>query len=188
MEDTKKIFWWSFAGTLFLIFGGSIIHFAYELSGYNPFVGLLASVNESVWEHLKLGFTSLFIFSLVEYWFVRKKVNNYIIAKAAGILILQLFIIVFFYGYNFFIEENLFLDILSYIIGCILCQVVAYKICTTQKLSKILSVISTLFLFGQLFVLMCFTYYPPKLNIFLEEDSGRYGTEWGYEREEYHEH
>ena len=124
----KRIANWTVIGAFALIFGGALLHFVYEWSGYNPLVGFFASVNESVWEHLKLGFTSLLLFSLVEYWFVRRDVNNYLIAKAAGLLALQLFIIIFFYAYNLFIPENLILDIISYVIGCILCQIIIYKI------------------------------------------------------------
>jgi hypothetical protein len=188
VNNVNKIRNWSIAGAFALIFGGSLIHFAYELSGFNPFVAFFASVNESVWEHLKLGFTSLLLFSLVEYWFVRRDVKNYIIAKSAGILALQLFIILFFYGYNLFLEENLILDIISYVIGCILCQIVIYRIYIAGKLPAYLTILCSLFLLAHLAVLMYFTFYPPKLGIFLEDHSGRYGTEWEFEGEENHEH
>ena len=37
-----------------LFFAGTLFHFGFRLSGELFFVGLLAPVNESVWEHFKL--------------------------------------------------------------------------------------------------------------------------------------
>ena len=43
------------AGVPVLFLAGTLIHFLYGLSGEFFLVGLLAPVNESVWEHLKLA-------------------------------------------------------------------------------------------------------------------------------------
>jgi len=45
-----------FASTAAVVSCGSLLHFAWEWSGQNWFVGLFAAINESVWEHLKLAF------------------------------------------------------------------------------------------------------------------------------------
>ncbi len=41
---------------LFVIVLGTLMHFMYNWSGKHPFAGLIAPVNESVWEHMKLLF------------------------------------------------------------------------------------------------------------------------------------
>jgi hypothetical protein len=43
-----------YLGILFISLLGSLIHFLYDLSGKSLLVGLIAPINESVWEHLKL--------------------------------------------------------------------------------------------------------------------------------------
>ncbi|MEM4188473.1 MAG: DUF6512 family protein, partial [Candidatus Hadarchaeum sp.] len=58
----KKLFYWTIAGTFFIIFFGSFLHFAFELSGNFRPLALIAAVNESTWEHLKLAFWPAFIF------------------------------------------------------------------------------------------------------------------------------
>ncbi|MCW4022413.1 MAG: DUF6512 family protein [archaeon] len=40
---------------------------------FNPFVGAFSAVNESVWEHLKLGFWPLILYTAIEYWKIKNK-------------------------------------------------------------------------------------------------------------------
>ena len=44
------------AGILCVSILGTLLHFTYRWSGRNPLIGLIAPVNESVWEHMKLLF------------------------------------------------------------------------------------------------------------------------------------
>ena len=46
------------AGILCVSILGTLLHFTYRWSGRNPLIGLIAPVNESVWEHMKLLFFS----------------------------------------------------------------------------------------------------------------------------------
>lgn len=48
----KNIFW----GILFINLFGILLHFLYDFSGKVLIVGIFAPINESIWEHLKLGF------------------------------------------------------------------------------------------------------------------------------------
>jgi len=52
----KPILIFELLGIVFIVLVGSALHFTFELSGDNPLVGVFSAVNESVWEHLKLGF------------------------------------------------------------------------------------------------------------------------------------
>ncbi len=179
-RETRKIaVRWQVIGAFFLLSVGSLLHFTYEWSGYSPIVGIFSAVNESVWEHLKLGFWSLGFYSLIEYWYIRYKVNNFFAAKAVGILVLQLFIVGFFYSYTALTKsEILFLDILSYVIGVVLCQVVSFKILTAKKLANAASMAGLVFIMLHGFVLTVFTFTPPHLPIFMDHNTGKYGTTW----------
>lgn len=52
-------------GILFVSVLGVLMHFVYEWSGSNRFVGLFAPINESTWEHMKLLF---FPCSYMDFW------------------------------------------------------------------------------------------------------------------------
>ena len=54
------------AGILFTLIIGTLLHFTYEWSGENPFVALYSPVNESVWEHLKLLFFPVLLYTFFE--------------------------------------------------------------------------------------------------------------------------
>lgn len=61
-------------GMVFIILLGSLFHFTFELSDFNPVVGAFSAVNESVWEHLKLGFWPFG--NLHCYWILENKRQN----------------------------------------------------------------------------------------------------------------
>lgn len=55
-------------GAIFTIFLGTLLHFTYQWSGKNNLVAIFSAVNESTFEHLKLLFTPMLIFSIFEYF------------------------------------------------------------------------------------------------------------------------
>jgi hypothetical protein len=119
----KSVLIWELSGIVFLIVVGSLLHFTFDWSNRLPLVGVFSAVNESVWEHLKLGFWSLLLFSSIEYWFIRHGTNNFLLAKSLGIVILQGVILSVFYTYTMFTSEPILaIDISSYILGCVLCR------------------------------------------------------------------
>ncbi|MDX1799102.1 MAG: DUF6512 family protein [Candidatus Lokiarchaeia archaeon] len=167
---------WEIIGILFITFLGSFLHFLFELSGYIPLVGAIAAVNESVWEHLKLGFWPLVLFSLIEYRFVRKDTNNFIIAKTVAAFIIPVVIIVFFYTYTSILGTDLlFLDIFSFVLSIVIAQLVSYKILTLDKISNTYSIVSmiSLIVLGVMFIV--FTYFPPYFPLFEDPITNSYG-------------
>jgi hypothetical protein len=68
-------------GIIFIIVLGSNLHFTFEWSGSQAVVGVFSAVNESVWEHLKLGFWPAVVFALIEFKYLKKLTNNFLFAK-----------------------------------------------------------------------------------------------------------
>jgi hypothetical protein len=172
----KKILIWEIIGIVFISLLGSFMHFLFEISGSWPPIGAIAAVNESVWEHLKLGYWPLIFFALIEYKFIKEEINNFALAKFVGSLLIIGVIIVFFYSYTAILGEDLLiLDILSFILSIVIAQLVSYKILTIKQLRKSISIISLigLVILGFLFIL--FTYFPPHIPLFQDAVSGGYG-------------
>lgn len=181
VERTFKqyIFRWQIFGFLFLVIGGSLLHFIYEWSGYSSMVAIFSAANESVWEHLKLGFWALVLYSIIEYWFIKGKTKMYFLAKAAGIFSMQIFIVIFFYSYTAIIHrEILALDIGSYVLGSFFCQIISYKILINEKKNAIANAVGISLLLLHGFSLIIFTFIPPKLPIFMDSNTGQYGIDW----------
>ena len=176
MDKRRHIFFYELAGIVFIIVFGSILHFTFEWSGNQAIVGVFSAVNESVWEHLKLGFWPAMVFALIEFKYLKKSTNNFLFAKTVGIYLIPVIIIVLFYSYTAILGESiLVIDILTFVIAVIVGQLVSYRLLTGKTLSYNLDRVSliALLLLGLAFVL--FTFYPPRLAMFQDPITGEYG-------------
>ncbi|MFX1456035.1 MAG: DUF6512 family protein [Promethearchaeota archaeon] len=172
----RKVLIWEIAGIVFITIVGSLFHFVFEWTGNWAPIGGFFAVNESVWEHLKLPFWSLFIFALIEYPFIRKNSENFIIGKASAVLISITTILLTFYSYtSIFQVELLIVDILSFVIGVIIGQIISYQIIIRNSFSNWYKNISWIVLFGLGIIFIVFTYIPPHLPLFLDSNTGLYG-------------
>ena len=173
--DYSKIKKWEIVGVFWIIIVGSLLHFTYEWSGKSPIVAIFSPVNESVWEHLKLGYFALLFFILIEYWFIRDETSSFFLAKSIGILSMNLFIVIIFYSYTWVTKEpNLFIDIGSFVVGAIICQVISMKIMKTS-VSKTSNTIGLILFILMGCILILFTFYTPRLPIFMDSNSKKYG-------------
>ncbi|MDH5450076.1 MAG: DUF6512 family protein [Candidatus Bathyarchaeota archaeon] len=82
---------------------------------------------------------------------------------------------VIFYSYTIFAEENLIIDVLSFIFAVIIGQLVSYKLLTFKKLSKNLKLISLVALVILALAFVVFTFYPPQIQLFQDPNTGEYG-------------
>jgi len=174
--ERKFAFGYELAGIVFIVIVGSMLHFTFELSGHQPVVGVFSAVNESVWEHLKLGFWPALVWALFEYRSIRESTNNFFFAKTVGIYLIPIVIPILFYSYTAVIGESvLVIDILTFVVAVIVGQLVSYKLLTYGKLPDMLNNISlvALVLLGVAFVL--FTFHPPHLSLFRDPVTGEYG-------------
>ena len=174
--ERKSIFGYELAGIVFIVIIGSMLHFTFELSGHQPIVGVFSAVNESVWEHLKLGFWPALVWVLSEYRSIKKSTNNFFFAKTIGIYLIPFVIPILFYSYTAILGESvLVIDILTFVVAVIVGQLVSCKLLTYGKLPDMLNKISlvALILLGVAFML--FTFYPPHLPLFRDPVTGEYG-------------
>ena len=162
---------------LFCLILGTLLHFTYEWSGENLFVGSFSAVNESVWEHLKLAFYPMLIAAIIEYFFVKNIANNYVEAKTIGIFTAISFIVVAFFTYSGIIGTSIIaIDILLFIISIILGEYVAYKLMKRNDESTVATTSLSIIILA--FLLLCFvifTYLPPEVNLFRDVTTGVYG-------------
>ena len=82
-----KISIWQFFGFGFTSLFGTLLHFLYEWTGKNNFTALFSGVNESTWEHMKLLFFPLLIFSIIEYYIFGRNETYYWCIKLTGTIL-----------------------------------------------------------------------------------------------------
>jgi hypothetical protein len=176
----KSLFRWELGGIGVVILAGSLLHFIYELSGYWHPMGIIGAVNESLWEHLKLGFWPAIFYSFIEYPILKKKPKNFVIGRTACILIIPLSIIILFYTYTGILGQHYFImDIAIFILSVVVGGICSYWIMIQGRgLSQWNLVCGTLVvilavLFG------VFTFSPPHLSLFQDPLTGGYGIYFG---------
>jgi hypothetical protein len=172
----KSVLRWELGGIVFIVVVGSLLHFAFEWSGRAIPIAPIAAVNESVWEHLKLGFWPALVYAALEYSRFGKSANNFFFAKTLGIYLIPITIVVFYYAYTAMLGHGpLIVDIAIFIVAVIVGQLVSYKLLTANSLSKRLNRFApiALAILGVLFVL--FTFYPPQIPLFKDSVTGGYG-------------
>jgi len=165
MKNKDLIFNFQIFSFIFVSILGTLLHFTYEWSNNNEFIGIFSAINESTWEHLKLIFFPMLIITIIGYFSIGKTVPNFLCAKTLGILTSILFTITFFYTYTGILGTNIdFINILTFIIAVLLGEYVAYKLmlsnftCYKNLAVLILSILLLCFII--------FTYNPLKIGLF----------------------
>jgi hypothetical protein len=176
MTVKKKILRWELGGIVFIVVVGSVLHFVFEWSGGAIPVAPFAAVNESVWEHLKLGFWPALVYAVLEYFRFGKSANNFPFAKTLGIYLIPITIVVLYYLYTAILGHGLLIvDIAIFVVAVIVGQLVSYRLLIASPLPERLNRFAPIALavLGILFVL--FTFYPPQIPLFKDSVTGGYG-------------
>ena len=112
----KKLKYFTVVGGAAVLALGAAAHFFYEWSGNNFFVGMFSPVNESVWEHMKLAFFPMLLFSFAANLFLKKDYPGAASSALCGALLSTALIPVIFYTYSGVLGYNSLLpDILTFV-------------------------------------------------------------------------
>jgi len=160
-------------GVIAITIISSLLHFGFEFFGKIKWTAIVFAVNESVWEHLKIGFFAALIYYILEYFIYGNKFTNFFPAKVIDLLLIPFLTALFFYGYTYFLDDNLILDIMTLVLSIIIAQIVGYKITLSKK--KLPNRIFLITLIILLIIFPLFTFYPPKINLFYDFAHKRYG-------------
>ena len=96
----RKLFFWELGGFLFTGAVGTLLHFVYECSGGSLLAACVSAVNESTWEHMKLLFVPLFLFSVAQVCLLGRNYPNLLAVRALSTLMGAALIPVLFYTYT----------------------------------------------------------------------------------------
>lgn len=164
----KELRNYTIAGILFVLAAGTLSHFIYEWTGENTLAGLFVPVNESTWEHMKLIFFPMLLYSFFLKHKLESKFPCITSALPFGILCGTLLIPVLFYTYTGILGFHVFfLDLATFFFSVLLAFYAVFRLsssCCIQKFSPALY--GLLCLFFLCFLL--FSYFPPNIGIFAE--------------------
>lgn len=170
--NLKKFKVISIIGCFLLAF---LTHFLYDWFP-NRIFSIFFPVNESIWEHMKMLFTTILLYELIEFIILKIKnikVNNFLFASfTSAILSIPIYLIMFlpiFYK----IGEKMIITLIIMLITIIIIQIIHYKIINYKELhlgiSALILIIVTYIVMGIL------TYYPPETDLFFDPKDEKYG-------------
>ena len=91
---------WQTAGFVFTSVLGTLLHFLFDWCGQSALAALFSAVNESIWEHMKLLYYPMLLFSFVEYRAFGTQFPHFWCVKFWGLLLGLTLIPVLYYTYT----------------------------------------------------------------------------------------
>ena len=153
-----------------------LFHFMYEWWP-NVVTSIFFSVNESIWEHMKIFVSAILVWGLVDKFLLDKfniYYNNHFFSTVlTSILSIALYLIIYLPLYKIF-GETMFISIGLMLLVYAFMAYVSYKILSENELNinkvfLIIVIIVTYVSFGLL------TYKPPKYFLFYDTNKKKYG-------------
>lgn len=170
----KKIKIWGVILAFVFCFG---LHFLYDFLP-NFLTSVIAPVNESIWEHMKILFGSIMLSSVVQKIIAHQKkleFNNLFFSNFVGALLaIPIFLIIYLPIY-YIIFENMVVSITVMFVTLVISQIISYKIMEKEPLH--LEKLTILLVFLVYLVFGIFTYYPLENDLFYDKKNEVYGIE-----------
>lgn len=168
-EDYKNYKKRMLIGIVLVAVVGTISHFVYNLTGQNNFVGLFFPVNETPWEHMKLAFFPMLMFTLIIGSMEEDRSTCRKAALMIGTLAATWFIPVLYYSYSGMLGyRKAWIDISTYYISLMLSVLLMLHIIKRigdRECPTGIGILKLLLLV-QGIAFMIFTYKPLDLGIF----------------------
>ena len=171
----RNISLWQFVGFSLSSLLGTILHFLYEWTGKSELAALISGVNESTWEHMKLLYFPLFAFAVVQSFFFKGN-SNFWCVKLRGILTGLILIPLIFYTYNGVIGKSPdWINISIFFISAAAVFIYETRLLKRRNIrcKNPRTAFLIICLIGLSFIL--FTFKTPRLGIFLDPVTGKYG-------------
>ena len=154
---------------------GTLSHFLYDMTKHNKIVGLFTAVNESTWEHIKIGITPTIVWGLVD-GYIYGANPNYFLAKFVSLIVIIVLIPVLFYVYKWlFKKNNEVINVLIFYLVIVISQYLFNYLISVQPINYLGQYLSCIGICVILACDMIFTLVPGKNFIFKDPISNEYG-------------
>lgn len=164
-------------GAAFMVFAGSALHFAFDWTGGWWPMAVVAAVNESVWEHLKLAFWPGALWAVAAPVPAELSRSDLLVAKGLSLPVTAALIVTIFSSYTAILGRNLLpLDIGTFVLAIVVGQALSAAILSWGAVYGFVARRVGLALFAiQLAAYGLLTFFPPDHWLFIETKSGLRG-------------
>ncbi len=156
-----------YIGFIFTSIAGTLLHFAYDWSNQSIFLAPFSAINESIWEHMKLLFFPMFVFAMIEYYFMGNEYDNFWCIKLLGITLGLLLIPTLYYTYTgaFGIMID-FINISIFFLTAAIVYSAETRLFENGKTCRISSRTAFIILCLIALSFVVFTFFPPRIPLF----------------------
>lgn len=151
---------------------GTLGHFVFSWTNSILFA-LFFPINESIFEHMKLTFFPFLFVGLFRYTKLEK--NKYFLKLVISSLIGTICIPILYYFYTSFIESSPIINIIIFIISCVVQEFIFYKLMNSDKEYSIGNPEGIISIFTISLAFIVFTFYPPRFELFKDPNDLTYG-------------
>lgn len=153
-----------------------LTHFLYDFFP-NPVFSIFFPVNESIWEHMKMLYTTILIYGIIEYFIFKKfnyKYNNFLLSIfLKSIISIPIYLVIFLpFYYNF--GENMLITFTILFLTIVLVNYIGYKIQQSNeiKYQNIIAIIGIIIVY---IIMGILTYNAPHNELFFDTQDEKYG-------------
>lgn len=154
-----------------------LFHFAYEIFP-NTLFSIFFPVNESIFEHQKMIFSSFMFYAIIDY-FILKKNNisrhNFLLSTVASAFSAIAIFLIIWLPIFYKTGESMIITIIVLCIAIAISQIISYFILKWNKEIYYSSYISLIVITITYIILAYLTYYPPKTEFFFDPLEEKYG-------------
>lgn len=167
VDMIKKIKIYEIIGYIFVGIAGVLFHFFYDWFGNNKIIGSFCPINESPWEHLKLIFFPMMIYTIFEYLVLGEEAENIVLLKYLGTALAMIFTITAYYTYSGIIGKNYMIpDIAIFYISIFIPPFFTIKKVRHTKNNNITGLILWV---SNAVLFVIFSFYTPEIGLFWEK-------------------
>jgi hypothetical protein len=176
LETIVSIALWAIAPLGIL---GSLLHFLFDWTDHNKFIGVIAAVNESYWEHIKIAIWPVLLLQLGLFMAGGFYFSSFIPAATIALYSIPIAMTGLVFLYKAFSKRNiLWLDISVFFLVIAIAQLVFVLLIQELDSSLGTILISSAFLVGLILAFLRFTTQPPKEpDVFIDPTNKKYGLE-----------
>lgn len=153
-----------------------LTHFIYTLLP-NPIFALFFPVNESIWEHMKMLYTTFLIYGLIEYFIMKKwqvKYNNlWLDTLIKSIIVIPIYLIMYLpFYYNF--GENMIITFIILFLAILIVNFIGSFILKLKPINyqKEISIVFIIIIY---IIMGILTFKAPHQDLFFDTEEEKYG-------------
>jgi hypothetical protein len=171
---------WQLVGIPVIVISGVLLHFAFVWAHRSRVIAVIAPVNESLWEHLKMVYWPSVVFTCVQFAFADAVPPNFAMAKALGTYAMAGVILGLYYPTALVWREaasraRLIADGTIFVVAVVLGQYVAHLLMRTTGGALRNDLIGVILLALPAAVFAVTTFRPPHTGMFMDQLTGTYG-------------